>query len=74
MHMEPSIPNFGGKGEGQKLTEGMAIAIEPMAFMGKADVETADDGWTIKSKDNSMTAHFEHTVLITKKKPVIITS
>jgi len=74
MHMDPSIPNFGKRGEGSKLIEGMAIAIEPMVFIGKSDVKIADDGWTVKSKDNSLTAHFEHTVLITKNKPVIITN
>ncbi|MCK5494017.1 MAG: M24 family metallopeptidase, partial [Candidatus Omnitrophica bacterium] len=74
MHMEPALPNFGKKNEGQRLTEGMAIAIEPMVFMGKSDIEITDDGWTVKSKDNSLTAHFEHTVLITKNKPVIITN
>ena len=74
MHTEPAIPNFGKRGEGQILKEGIAIAIEPMAFMGKPDIEIADDGWTVKSKDNSMTAHFEHTVLITKNKPLIITN
>ena len=73
MHMEPSVPNYGKKGEGEILSDGMAIAIEPMTFMGKADIEVADDGWTVKSKDNSLTAHFEHTVLITKNKPLIIT-
>ncbi len=74
MHTEPAVPNFGKRGEGQILKEGMAIAIEPMAFMGKFDIEIAADGWTIKSKDNSMTAHFEHTVLITNNKPLIITN
>ena len=74
MHMEPDIPNFGKKGEGQILKEGMAIAIEPMAFMGKSDITIADDQWTVKAKDNSLTAHFEHTVLITKNRPVIITN
>ena len=73
MHTEPAVPNFGKRGEGQILKEGMAIAIEPMSFMGKSDIEVAADGWTVKSKDNSMTAHFEHTVLITKNKPLIIT-
>ena len=73
MHMEPAIPNFGKKGEGKKLKEEMSIAIETMVFMGKSDIEIADDGWTVKSKDNSLTAHFEHTVLITKNKPFIIT-
>ena len=74
MHMEPAIPNFGKKGEGKKLKEEMSIAIETMVFMGKSDIEIADDGWTVKSKDNSLTAHFEHTVLITKHRPVIITN
>lgn len=74
MHMEPSIPNFGKRGEGLKLIEGMTVAIETMVFAGKSDIEIADDGWTVKSKDNSLTAHFEHTVLITKNKPVIITN
>jgi len=74
MHTEPVVPNFGKRGEGQILKEGIAIAIEPMAFMGRADVEIANDGWTVKSKDNSMTAHFEHTVLITKNSPLIITN
>jgi len=73
MHMDPSIPNFGKRGAGVKLIEGMIIAIETMVFAGKSDIEIADDGWTVKSKDNSLTAHFEHTVLITKNKPVIIT-
>lgn len=73
MHMEPVILNFGKRGAGVKLIEGMIIAIETMVFAGKSDIEIADDGWTIKSKDNSLTAHFEHTVLITKNKPVIIT-
>ena len=74
MHMEPAIPNFGKKGEGKKLKEGMSIAIETMVFMGKSDIETTDDGWTVKSSDNSLTAHFEHTVLITKNEPLIITN
>jgi len=73
MHMDPSIPNFGRRGAGVKLIEGMMIAIETMVFAGKSDIEIADDGWTVKSKDNSLTAHFEHTVLITKNKPLIIT-
>jgi len=73
MHMKPQVPNYGRRGEGEVLEEGMAIAIEPMVFMGKPDFEVADDGWTALSKDRSMTAHFEHTVLITENKPVIIT-
>lgn len=73
MHMKPQVPNYGRRGEGAVLKEGMAIAIEPMVLMGKPDVEVASNGWAVSSKDRLMTAHFEHTVLITKKKPVIIT-
>lgn len=74
MQMEPAIPNFGKKGEGKRLRKGMAIAIETMVFMGSPDIEIADDGWTVKSKDRSLTAHFEHTVLIAKNRPIIITN
>ena len=74
MHMEPAIPNYGKKGEGQKLIEGMAVAIETMVFMGNSDIKITDERWTVKAKDNSLTAHFEHTVLITKNRPVIITN
>jgi methionyl aminopeptidase len=73
MHLPPNVPNFGIKGEGQALKKGMAIAIEPMAFMGKPDVHTAQDGWTVVSNDHSLTAHFEHTVLIMSGDPVVIT-
>jgi len=74
MHMDPAIPNFGKRGEGSKLIEGMAIAIEPMVFAGKSNIEIANNGWNVKAMDNSLTAHFEHTILITKDKPVIITN
>jgi len=73
MHTDPQVPNYGKPGEGVFLREGMAIAIEPMAFMGKSDVTVADDGWTVIAVDHSLTAHFEHTVLITGHGPVIIT-
>lgn len=73
LHLYPEVPNFGVKGEGEKLTEGMAIAIEPMVSVGSYDVEVLEDGWTAKTKDNSLSAHFEHTVAITKRGPVIIT-
>ncbi len=73
MHQDPSIPNFGSAGSGVKLEEGMIIAIEPMAFLGAHEVEVADNGWDVYAKDKSQTAHFEHTILITDKKPLIIT-
>jgi methionyl aminopeptidase len=73
MHEPPSIPNFGIPGEGAKLEEGMIIAIEPMAFTGSHEVEVAANGWDVYAKDKSQTAHFEHTLLIRKSRPVVIT-
>lgn len=73
MHQDPSIPNFGSAGSGVKLEEGMIIAIEPMAFLGGYEIEVAGNGWDVYSKDKSQTAHFEHTILIAKNKPLIIT-
>ncbi len=73
IHTNPFIPCYGTKGSGETLKEGMIITIEPMLFVGNSDIETGKDGWTVKSKDNSLTAHFEHTILITKNKPLIIT-
>ncbi|MFA5271870.1 MAG: type I methionyl aminopeptidase [Candidatus Omnitrophota bacterium] len=73
LHLYPEVPNFGVKGTGEKLSEGMAIAIEPMVSIGSYDVVVLDDGWTARTKDNSLSAHFEHTIAITKKGPVIIT-
>ncbi|MCF7874043.1 MAG: type I methionyl aminopeptidase [Candidatus Omnitrophica bacterium] len=73
MHEAPSIPNFGSPGEGVKLEEGMVIAIEPMAFTGSHEVEVAENGWDVFAKDRSQTAHFEHTLLIRKGKPIVIT-
>ena len=73
IHQEPSIPCFGNRKEGIILKEGMYICIEPMLFMGKSDIEKGKDGWNVKSKDNSLTAHFEHTILITKNSPLILT-
>jgi len=73
MHMEPSVPNFGEPGTGEPLYPGLILAIEPMAFMGRPEVETADDGISIKAVDNLLTAHFEDTVVVTEDEPVIIT-
>jgi methionyl aminopeptidase len=74
MHEMPNIPNFGKKGDGPLLKKGMTIAIEPMSTMGNEQVEVSDDGWTIKSKDSSLSAHFEHTVLITSDGFKILTT
>jgi len=74
LHVSPEIPNFGEKGQGPELCEGCAIAVEPMVSMGGFDVDVLDDGWTAKTKDNSLSAHFEHTIAITKKGPWVLTS
>jgi methionyl aminopeptidase len=73
LHEEPAIPNFYSPGSNQKLFEGMVIAIEPMVNYGTFKVYLKNDGWTIATKDNEPSAHFEHTVLIRKGKPEILT-
>ena len=73
LHEEPSVPNFGKKGTGIKLRNGMTIAIEPMVNLGKDKVLTGDDGWTVLTADGSPSAHFEHTILISNGKPEILT-
>ena len=72
-HEDPHIPNFGEPGRGPRLSEGMTIAIEPMITIGRSDVEVLDDGWTIRTADGSLSAHFEHTVAITSDGPRILT-
>ncbi len=72
LHEEPQIPNFGPKGQGPRLREGMVLAIEPMVNMGKHQVKVLSDGWTAVSKDGSLSAHFEHTIAITKDGPKIL--
>ncbi len=73
LHEEPSIPNFGKKGSGSKLKNGMTIAIEPMVNMGKYNVKTNYDGWTVITIDGLPSAHFEHTILVSTGKPEILT-
>ena len=72
-HEDPHIPNFGEPGRGPRLSEGMTIAIEPMITAGSPEVLVEDDGWTIRTADGSMSAHFEHTVAITEDGPRILT-
>jgi methionyl aminopeptidase len=72
-HEDPHIPNFGEPGRGPRLSEGMTIAIEPMITSGSPEVLVDDDGWTIRTADGSMSAHFEHTVAITEDGPRILT-
>lgn len=73
MHEDPSVPNFGTPGRGVRLLPGMTIAIEPMINMGGAGIRQLPDGWTIKTRDGSLSAHFEHTIAITSNGPVIMT-
>jgi len=72
-HEDPHIPNFGQPGRGPRLSGGMTIAIEPMITAGDSEVIVMDDGWTIRTADGSMSAHFEHTVAITPDGPRILT-
>jgi methionyl aminopeptidase len=73
LHEEPQIPNFGKAGTGPILKPGMTLAIEPMVNMGKCDVKILKDGWTVVTRDNKPSAHFEHTVLVTEADPEILT-
>jgi methionyl aminopeptidase len=73
LHEEPNIPNYGKKGHGDKLSAGMTIAIEPMATLGTHKVMVDSDGWTIRTQDRSLAAHFEHTILITETGSEILT-
>lgn len=73
MHMPPEVPNYGRKGSGVLLKPGDTIAIEPMATLGGERIRTLDDGWTISTRDGSLSAHFEHTVLITEDGAEVLT-
>lgn len=73
LHEEPEVPNYGMKNTGPKLKEGMVIAVEPMLNLGTADIYMLDDGWTIKTDDHKPSAHFEHTIAITKDGYQILT-
>ena len=74
MHEEPQIPNFGEPGRGPLLQAGMTLAIEPMITAGQAGVFTGDDRWSIFTRDDSLSAHFEHTVAVTSDGPRILTA
>jgi methionyl aminopeptidase len=73
LHEDPSVPNYGTAGRGVRLTPGMTIAIEPMVNQGGCQVRVLNDGWTTETVDGKLSAHFEHTVAITEKGPVILT-
>ncbi len=72
LHESPEVPNYGQRGRGVKLKEGLVIAIEPMVNMGKKDVRTSKDGWTVHAKDGKPSAHYEHTIAVRKGKADIL--
>jgi methionyl aminopeptidase len=74
MHMDPAVPNYGRPGRGPVLTEGMAMAIEPMLVLGRRHTRLLNDGWTVVTADGSIAAHFEHTVAITADGPWVTTA
>jgi methionyl aminopeptidase len=74
MHMDPAVPNYGRPGRGPELSDGMAMAIEPMLVLGNAETRLLDDGWTVVTADGSIAAHFEHTVAITADGPWVLTA
>ncbi len=73
LHEAPEVPNFGTHGRGIRLMPGMTLAIEPMVNVGGYDVKVMPDGWTVLTKDGSLSAHFEHTIVITPDGPQILT-
>ncbi len=74
MHEGPQVPNYGRPGSGYLLREGMTIALEPMVLIGTEYTRVKKDGWTVVSKDGSLTAHFEHSVAVTQNGPLILTA
>ena len=72
LHEDPQVPNYGKRGSGPKLKEGLVLAIEPMINLGKKDVYTEEDGWTVRTKDGKPSVHFEHDVCIRKGKADIL--
>jgi len=74
VHEDPFVPNYGEKGKGEKLRPGMVLALEPMVNIGSRHVVLDKDGYTYKTKDGSLSAHFEHTIIITKGDPIVVTN
>jgi methionyl aminopeptidase len=73
LHEEPQIANYGEPGHGPRLAAGMVLAIEPMVNLGRPGVKVLTDGWTAVTRDGSLSAHFEHTVAVTKEGPLVLT-
>lgn len=74
LHESPEVPNYGKRGKGTKLKEGLVIAVEPMVNLGKKEVRTSKDGWTVFAKDRKPSAHFEHTIALRKGKTDILSN
>lgn len=74
LHEDPEMPNYGRRGRGKKLVEGMTVAIEPMINMGTHRVSQLDDGWTIVTRDGNPSAHFEHNIAIVDGKPELLST
>ena len=73
MHEGPSVPNYGTPGRGLVLRPGVTIALEPMVLVGTEETKVMPDQWTVSSRDNSLTAHFEHTIAVTEGDPIVLT-
>jgi methionyl aminopeptidase len=74
LHEEPWVPNYGPPGRREKLAAGMTLAVEPMVNIGRAETKTLGDGWTVVTRDGSISAHFEHTVAVTEGGPEVLTA
>jgi methionyl aminopeptidase len=74
IHEPPSVPNYFDPGQRDRLTTGLVVTIEPIISSGKGEVYEGRDGWTIRTKDGSLAAHYEHTLVITEKKPILLTA
>ena len=74
MHQEPSVPNYGSSGKGLLLSKGLAIAIEPMLTLGDWQTKVGDDKWTVSTKDGSISAHWEHSIVVSEDGPEVLTS
>jgi methionyl aminopeptidase len=73
LHEDPQIPHYGPPGKGVRLQEGMVLAVEPMVNAGSYHVKVLDDGWTAVTVDGKKSAHYEHTLVITKDEPMLLT-
>ena len=74
LHEGPEVPNYGKRGQGMKLQNGLVLAVEPMVNLGSKNIVQEADGWTIRTKDNKPSAHFEHTIVVRKDKPEVLTT